>query len=165
MLDGRRQEGLIKHYQESVEICRELGDKRRAATFLHHLGSIIRHQGQGFPSGRVPGASQGEGGQPAALFAESLDLYTELGEKRGIANCLVGLAGLALSNSQPERAARLFGAATALLADVAIQLPPLDRAEYERDLTAARQMLDEATWDTMWAEGAAAPLEALRDAR
>ena len=138
-------------YQESLEINRELGDKSRAATALHHLGVALRSQGEE--------AQVGAQRAVPLLFAESLDLYRELGEKLGMANCLAGLAGLAVSKAQADRAARLFGAAAAMLGDGGLRLQPLDQADYERNLAATRRILDEATWAALWAEGGAAPQE------
>jgi non-specific serine/threonine protein kinase len=63
------------------------------------------------------------------------------GDQRGVAECLVGVAGVALALGQPERAARLFGAADACLQAARAAIAPVNLAEYERNLAAARARL------------------------
>ena len=73
--------------------------------------------------------------------------------------CLVGLAGVAGRQGQPERAARLLGAAEAL--GEALYEPPRSgsRIHFELYVAAARAQLDEATFEAAWAEGRAMTLE------
>ncbi len=59
----------------------------------------------------------------------------------------------------PERAARLFGAANALLERSGAVLDEVDQAEHARDVAATRAQLDEATYAAAWAEGRAMTLE------
>ncbi len=42
-----------------------------------------------------------------------------------------------------------------------LPLPPVDRPFYESDIAAARAQLDEAAFETAWAEGRVTPLEAV----
>jgi hypothetical protein len=91
-------------------------------------------------------------------LAESLARWRDLGDKRGIAGCLVELAGT-VTGEGPERAARLLGTARAFLeAGDAYPPPTLQaeiRADYERTVDAVRAQLDEATFAEAWAEGRA----------
>ncbi len=73
----------------------------------------------------------------------------------GIAECLFGLAGVSGEAGQPERAARLFAAAEALLDSIGAPLAPADRAAVDRDLAALRARLDPAAFVAAWAEGRA----------
>lgn len=86
-------------------------------------------------------------------------MQREAGNKQGIAECLVGLAGLAAVAGQPERAARLFAAAEALLDAIGAPLSPADRAESQRDLAAARAQLDSAAFAAAWDAGQVMSLE------
>ena len=82
-----------------------------------------------------------------------------------IAGSLERCAGLAARQGQPERGARLFGAAEALRTALGAPLPPAERAAYEHDVAADRTQLDAATFAAAWAEGRALPLEqAIADA-
>ena len=69
---------------------------------------------------------------------------------------MVGLAGVSARRSEPERAARLFGAAQTLgdAASVTVAFPPT-RALYEQDLANVRAQLDAEAFEMFWAEGQA----------
>ena len=71
-----------------------------------------------------------QGGWRAAssLYEESLAIRRQLGNRQSIAECLEGLAAVYSGQEQPERAARLFGAAEAIR-DAMISSPlPVDGA-------------------------------------
>jgi len=115
------------------------------------LGLVARRQGD-----RVAARSR---------YRESLALRRELGDRRGIAECLEGLAeedrGTAPcrdqtpSQGQPERAARLLGAAEALRTRIGAPLPPHRRPEYETHRAALRVTLGEAAYTAAWSAGRA----------
>src|SRR5262249_54296049 len=100
----------------------------------------------------------------------------ELGNRRGIAICLEGLAGLGVprdgdpahpdeTQENAERAARLFGAAEALREAIHSSIPAAWRAEYEESFALLRAALGEERFTAAWAEGRAVPLqEVIRDA-
>jgi hypothetical protein len=79
--------------------------------------------------------------------------------KRTIAFCLAGLSEVAAMARQPERAARLSGAAENLLNMLGGHLEPPDLAEYERCLTLARTELGEGGFTSEQAAGRAMTLE------
>jgi hypothetical protein len=110
---------------------------------LHNLGYVALHRG--------------DGQQGAALFEESMLLYQELKWPTSIAECLAGLAGTAGVLGQPERAARLFGAAEALLETTGAQMVGVDRAEWDRYVAVVRAQLDEAAFAAAWAKGRTIP--------
>ncbi len=58
-----------------------------------------------------------------------------------------------------QRAVRLFGAAAALRDTSGETIPPNERRVHERHLAFAQLHLDEAAWQTAWAEGRAMTLE------
>src|SRR5262245_65430993 len=72
---------------------------------------------------------------------------------------LEGLAGVAVTQGLAEQGARLFGASEALRESMGWPLPPVSRADYERDVAAARAQLDEAAFAEEWAAGRALTLE------
>ena len=59
--------------------------------------------------------ARGDYADAAAILKEGLATHRETRNKLGIANCLEGLAGVALAQDQPAEAARLLGAIEALL--------------------------------------------------
>jgi hypothetical protein len=76
-----------------------------------------------------------------------------------MAECLEGLAGVAAAQQQPERAARLFGAAKAWREMTGAPLPPSRRAGYERDLAAVRAGVGKAAFVEAMAVGTSMSLE------
>jgi predicted ATPase/class 3 adenylate cyclase len=132
--------------EEAMAIYREVGDKPGIASSpLGSLGSVAR--------------DQGDDAAARVLFTESLALHRELGHRLGIVKDLEGLAALAVAQAQPERAARLLGAAEALREVIGAPLPPADRAGHDRSVPAVRTALGEQAFATAWAEGRAMSLD------
>ena len=165
--------------EESLGICRELKDKRGIANSLHNLGNVIYSQGD-FGQARALyeeslalfremgdkwGAAQvlNNLGMAAyrrqdyetarTLYEESLAICRDLSDKRGIAETLEAFAPLKATQSQPERAARLWGAAEALREALHSPLSPNEREEYDRNVTAARAAFGEEAFAAAWQQG------------
>ena len=113
--------------QEAVDLMRQHSDKWGLARGLNRLGFALLYQGDVHQARRH--------------FVESLDLWQEIGNLRGVLYTLIGLAGIAAQIGQPDRAARLFGAAHALAGDSRLFDVGIDRARYERTLALARDRL------------------------
>jgi DNA-binding CsgD family transcriptional regulator len=88
-----------------------------------------------------------------ALYEECLTEGRAVGEKLDIVHDLEGLASVITVQGEPARAARLWGAAEALREAIGAPIPPIERAAYERSVTAARAQLGEKTFAAIWAEG------------
>jgi non-specific serine/threonine protein kinase len=88
----------------------------------------------------------------AALHHEAITLWIELDDKRGIAGAIAGLANVAASHGQPEPAARLLGAASALIESIGIA-HPVHPAAYERAVIAAQLAMGPARFEAEWAAG------------
>ena len=132
-------------YEESLGLCTAIGFKWDTALAFCRLGTVVH--------------AQGDDARATALYEESLALYRELGNKHGLAECLEGLAGVAVAQRQLERAARLLGAAETLRQATGAPLSPGERARYDRDMSAVRAGLGEAAFAAAWATGKATPLE------
>ena len=115
------------------------------AGLLHNLGYVFLHQQD------VVRATE--------LFAESLSLFRDAGDRRGLAECLAGLAAVAAVGMQPVRAAQLFGASEALLKAIGAQLSASNLDDYERNLALARKSLDAAAFAAAWLAGRTMALE------
>src|SRR5205823_434590 len=72
----------------------------------------------------------------AAQIIESLGLFEALGDRQGVAWCLVELARVHAEAGAPERGAQLLGAADALLAALGARPDPVNQAAYERTAAA-----------------------------
>ncbi len=131
--------------QESLTRYREVGDTTGSATVLYKLAQAAE--------------AAGDLGGAHARLLESLAMWQATDSPAGIAHCLEEWARLAAAHEQPERAARLWGAAAALRATRAAPLPLPDRAAYDRTVAAAHAQLGSATWAVAWAAGQEMALE------
>ena len=125
--------------EESLVLYREMGDREGIAGSLFLLA-----RGTAF---------QGDRTAARALYEESLAITRTLGAKLDITSGLEGLAGVVTAQGEPAWAARLWGAAEALREAIKIPLPPVERAEYERSVAAARSHLGEKAFAAAWAQG------------
>ena len=64
-----------------------------------------------------------------------------------------GLAKLSILHAQPDRAARLFGAAHALRQQMEIPVPPVECADYEKHLNMTKRTLGKKEFTSAWKEG------------
>ena len=128
--------------QESLDLHRELEEKQNVAVALHSLGRVRTAQGD------YAGAE--------ALFRESLGLRQDIGSRRGMAETWEGLAAVATAQEQAEEAARLLGRSAALREAIGAPVPPIERADYERNVATVRANLGESTFRAAWEDGQAA---------
>jgi hypothetical protein len=131
--------------EEGLSIFRALGNREGAAAILMNLGGVTREQGD-YAAAR-------------SLFKECLAIFRDLGQREGIIQGLGGLAVAVAAHGQPERAARLFGAAEGLREGIGAPLPRADRAKQDRSITAVRAALGEEAFAAAWAGGRAMSLE------
>jgi hypothetical protein len=87
---------------------------------------------------------QGDAGRALALFAESQQQFYASGSKDGVAYALEGLASLAVTQGQPERAVRIYAWADATRAAIGDRRPAVEQADIDQDFTIIRSQLDEA---------------------
>ncbi len=138
-LQGNLTQALVRA-QEGLALARELGDKSLIASTLHTLGYLAGLQGN------ISHAS--------ARYQEGLAVAQEIGYQQYIGLHLVGLAGIAATERQHRRAARIFAVASNIL-DIDIDMNALERADYERAVDSTRSHLGEQAFKAAWAEGSA----------
>lgn len=172
-------------YEETLAAMRELGDKKGMALSLSNLGSVAYSQGdmtsartlheESLAIEREIGNKQGTAESLSSLgavacqqrdytaaracLAECLRLCQDLVAKTITAGALEGCAMLAGARQQPQRAARLYGAADGLRAAIGISLTSSEREEVDGYLTVLRATLGEAAFNSAWEEGRAMTLE------
>jgi non-specific serine/threonine protein kinase len=141
-------------WEESHQVCREVGDQWNLAWSLNGLGHVA--------------SRRGEWTVAQAYHEQSLPIFQELESRWGVLHAVARLAQVAGERIRPERAARLFGAADALLERMGVALDPHQRAEFDSGVAAARAALGEEHFAAAWALGRAmtqeeAVAEALQD--
>src|SRR5204862_1890551 len=87
----------VELLEESAGLATEAGDDRGRSSATRALAAAL------LESGEIDAARD--------RLAQSLELAQRLGELNGVAYCLDTFAGRATAEGDPERAARLFGAA------------------------------------------------------
>jgi predicted ATPase/DNA-binding SARP family transcriptional activator len=170
-----------KLYEEGLALSRKIGNKRGASGVLNSLGELARLQGnleqaKAFyeedlsltreSRNEIPQAVAlhnlghatlrlGDLWQAQAQFKESLGLFQKLEYTRGITLCLAGLAGVASSAGQAERAAMLLGMVQSALeaSNVPLPLGPADQAAYDHHLAATEAQLDPQAFAAAWEAG------------
>lgn len=151
--------GILLELNNAGNVARELGDYASARSLLEESLAMGRELGNDFAIalallgiGTVAWYQQ-DYESAASLLQQSLTLHYELGDKLSISNCLEALGRTSASQGSPGRAAQLWGAAAALREAVGSPLPPADRADYERNVEAARASAGLEVFNTAWTDG------------
>ncbi|HLY27967.1 MAG TPA: adenylate/guanylate cyclase domain-containing protein [Aggregatilineales bacterium] len=88
-------------------------------------------------------------------YRDTILRWKDLGHRAAVANQLECFAFVARAQDQPERAARLLGAAETLRAEIGAPMTDYERAEYDVEVTALHSTLDKPTFEAAWAAGSA----------
>jgi len=131
-------------YVESRDVFGELGLGPYPGV-LHNLGYVV--------------LAAGDRAAAHARFLESMAQFRRAGDRRGAAECVIGLGCVFAAGGSGEIAARFFGAGDALLRAIGSRLWPSNIADYKRWLAFARGRMSTATFSRAWAEGSSWTLE------
>ena len=132
-------------YQQGLSLYREMGDLDEIPSMLHNLGYTAQHTNEPLKA--------------LALFREALFIQYKMGNRGGIAECLMGLAGVFAQQGQVKTGARLLGAAEALRVKVGSSLWPANCVECDRILACLKESLDEQAFAAAWNEGQSLTIE------
>jgi predicted ATPase/transcriptional regulator with XRE-family HTH domain len=134
-------------YAEGLSLFEEIGDPRGVSAALGNLGSVV--------------LDQGDTDRAEEFYLKSLGILKELMHRNDIIEALEGLAGVAALRRQPERGARLVGAAKALRQSIGAPIPPHNLARYERIVSNIEAQLES---DVLMAEQRAGSALSLEEA-
>ncbi|CAA9497686.1 MAG: hypothetical protein AVDCRST_MAG12-2460 [uncultured Rubrobacteraceae bacterium] len=141
------------------------GDYGRGAALHEESLALARRAGDGLAMALSLGmgalASLGRGDIPLAeaLCDEGLALSAQPRVINVTAFQLHTSAALACSRGEPDRAARLWGAAGSLREAIGASLSPVEARAFRPYVEAARAGLDAAAWDEAYSEGGAMTVE------
>ena len=133
-----------EYYRRTEALYQQADAKGDQARLIHSFGYIALHKGRHE--------------EARALFLESLDEFRKLGNHRGIAECLAGLADVAATQGKHAWAVPLLSAAESQLAVIEGMWWPADRVEIDR----AREMMEtslSASFQGLWQEGRAMSMD------
>ena len=137
---------LARRYYEECEILlRDTGDTGDMARFVHTLGYIAQHEG--------------DYDRAESQFRQSLKMFRRLGNRRGMAECMAGLAGLKARQGNAEWGAVMLSVAESALKATGGAWWPADRVEVEANQEFIRSALTEAEWTAAQKRGKAMTLE------
>jgi ATP/maltotriose-dependent transcriptional regulator MalT len=125
--------------EESLTLHEEVGDLQGIARSCSLLARVA--------------AFEQDHTRARTLYEESLTIARKLGNHWFMALYLEGLAEVVVDQGEPAWAVRLWGAADALRKAIGAPMPPVQRAGYERMVSAARDQLNEEVFARAWAQG------------
>ena len=134
-----------KYYEECEALLPDSSDKGDAARFAHNLGYIAQHEG--------------DYGRATSQFRKSLVMFRKLGNRRGMAECMAGLAGLKARQGQVEWGAIMLSAADSVLKVTGGAWWPADRVEVERNREMMQSVLSPDEFAKAQKTGAAMNIE------
>ncbi|HUS15292.1 MAG TPA: LuxR C-terminal-related transcriptional regulator [Chloroflexia bacterium] len=146
-------------------VYRVLGDPVTRAALLEECVALFRASGDNWGlalalTDRGDAAlAAGDYAGATLWYQDSLRLFRTFGDRQGLAWALAALGAVAAGTGQADRAARLSGAADALLAQIGAGLDPVSKAAYEDNVVTARGTMTAAAWASALAAGRAMPLE------
>ncbi len=128
------------YFLEGIELIRRLdGHKQGMAFGLFHLGRIARIQGE-FDSAQ-------------SRLVESLKLFQEAGDRRGIGYVLAAFVTLSAAQGNLRGAAQLGGVVASLQDVLGSFLEAPLQIEYDRQLAELKEALGEDAFNAALAEG------------
>jgi predicted ATPase/class 3 adenylate cyclase/DNA-binding CsgD family transcriptional regulator len=134
-------------FEESLLLYREMGSRQGAAEVLCQLAQTATLRGDDVAAN--------------SFYEEGLTIARAMNLKRLIASCLEGMAEVGAKQGKCIWAAQLGGAAEVLREAVHVPIPFINRANYERAITAVRSRLGEKVFASAWAQGRTMTLEQL----
>jgi tetratricopeptide (TPR) repeat protein len=133
-------------YQESMNICRTIGNRRREAIALTNLSYVAQHK---------------DDFQKAKNYAlDGLALLRDLGLEYHAAITLAMLAGPLSAQGKFKEAATLLGASQAFYERLSIQLQPADQVEVDGYMEFLMTEMGEKAYNSAREEGLRLSLEA-----
>lgn len=127
------------YLEEAVSVLQETGDKIELAQTLCRLGHVARLEKD------WKGA--------LARYRSSWELAFQYGAYFTQPQILEGRAGVAVEQDEPEKAAVLLGAATAVRQAHAIPIPPADRLDYQGIVARVRAQLPAGEFELLEQQG------------
>jgi predicted ATPase/transcriptional regulator with XRE-family HTH domain len=143
MAGARAKAGSL--YLESLELREGLGLFGLSPSLLHNLGYIA--------------LIEGDRRRARHRFGDAVAQFGRIGDRRGQAECLIGLALVAAAEDRVEHAVQLFAAGEAALETLGTKLWISNRDAYEKGVTAACAALGADVFEAVWQRGRQLSLE------
>ncbi|TMF20003.1 MAG: helix-turn-helix domain-containing protein [Chloroflexi bacterium] len=132
-------EEAVSTLQEGLRVYRELGDD----VFAARITNTMAHAA----------LARGDIEEADRLARKALTSAAEQGERQGIGDGLHALAAVAAARADPDRAARLAGASSAVREMIAARPGPFDVAIPKRFIEISEQAVGAKRWHRSWQAG------------
>jgi tetratricopeptide (TPR) repeat protein len=132
-------------FEESAALFHQMRARNLYNASRSEIGHLLRQQGRYH--------------EAAAIYAETIRTWQELGQRPAMAHELECLAFIAVATGQAERAAALFGAAEALREVLDTPMTAYERREYDQAVAQVRAQTEPALVEAAWARGRALTLD------
>ena len=134
-----------KHFEDGLLVFDGIGNLNFQRVLKSELGHLERRAGN-LPKARL-------------IYQETIRGWQEVGNRPAVAHQVECFGFIALAEEEPERAARLFGAAEILRKKVDSPMTDQERLEYDRAVAQLRSTLSETEFNARWAEGQALTMD------
>ena len=134
-----------QHFEEGLNIFKQLRHKGFENVMRSEIGHLAR--------------MQGDTSMAVKTYRETILHFQEMGNRPAVAHQLECFGFLAITAEEPQRAAKLFGAADGLRERIDSQMTEYERIEFDQSVTQLRAMLNETEFNTLWAEGKSMTME------
>ena len=138
-------EAAKSNFEEGLGVFRHLRHPGFQLIMTSEIGHTVRRMGQTLEAKKI--------------YGETLRSWQTTGNRGAIANQLEGFAFLAIVEEEPQRAAKLLGAAEVIRERVQSPMTDFEQMEYVQSLEQLRFMLAEPKFNELWAEGRAMMLD------
>jgi len=97
--------------------------------------------------------------QARSIYRDTIKLWQNFGNRAAIAHQLECFGFLAIQDEEPQRAAKLIGAAEAIRERAQSPMAEHEQAEYSAAIAQLRSMLNEVEFHALWTEGRSMTME------
>ncbi len=138
-------EGAKSYLEDGLKIYKQLRNRNFELAVESELGHLARYTG--------------ELNKAREIYRKTMLGWVDYGNRPAVANHLECFAFMAITEEEPQRSAKLLGAAEALRDKVQSPMTDWERVEYDQSVTRLHAMLPEAEFHALWAEGRTMTME------
>lgn len=140
-----RYEVAQRHFEEGLRIMKYIGHKGMVAALTSEIAHTQR--------------ALGNFAEAKQTYRETIKVFQDYGNRPPVAHQLECFAMIAIVEEEPQRAAKLFGAAEAIREATGHKPTDEEQAEEAQFITRLHAMLSDAEFTALWAEGKSMTME------
>jgi len=140
-----RYEVAQRHFEEGLRIFTQMGHKGMVSGMTSELAHTQR--------------AMGNFDEAKKTYLKTIKVFQDMGNRPAVAHQLECFAMIAVVEEEPQRAAKLFGAAEAIREMTGHKPTDEEQAEEAQFVSRLRAMLPEAEFNALWVEGKSMTME------